>query len=795
MPARRRRRARVVARRRRARVGQEPPRPRVRRGGRAARAPSSSTAPATRSSARPYGPFVEALDQLARATDPDELRAELGAGGGELTRLLPDLAAARRRRSPPPVDGRPGHGAPPAAHRGHRSARRRQRARARRCWSSRTPTGPTRRRCCSCATSPARRGTRGCSSSRRSATPRPTSRRRSSEALADLRRSEAWSACGSPGSPARRSTEFVRARRRRRARAEPRELARALRELTGGNAFLVTELWRTLVETGRRRARRAGRPAHATLADLGTPESVREVVEPAPRAPGARRPPTCSSSRPIAGAGVRARRRPPRRVADAELLEPSTRRSRSGMIEEAAVATARLPLHPRARAPGALRPAHRRCGGPSCTCAWARRSSAAGGRSAARSPISPTTSPPRRRSTGPSARSSTTCSPPRAATGALAFDEAAARLRDGARARRSTSPRARAEMQLELGTRATARARRSTRCEAFRAAADLARELGRRRAARARRDRLRGGLLAPGDRRPGRDRAARGGGRTRSASDDSALRVRLLGGLARALDFRGDHERGAVVRDEREAMARRCDDRARSRRRSSSAPTGRRRRRSLAEILDDAHRGARLGEELGDTEIRAEAMAWRVPGFVALGDLDAAPARGHRAARAPPSRPRSRSCCTSPSTTPRRSRCATGASRTPRRAARRSHEWSRLLTGRDAVGHLRHPDVRHPPRAGPPRRARAVVRCSPASAARAGPWRPGLVALLAELGHGGRGAARARARSRATGSSRSRASLWLASLDLPDRRVRGARRRADRRARLPGARAARRRGT
>jgi predicted ATPase len=39
----------------------------------------------------PYGPFVEALDQLVRATEPDELRAALGSGGGELTRLLPDL--------------------------------------------------------------------------------------------------------------------------------------------------------------------------------------------------------------------------------------------------------------------------------------------------------------------------------------------------------------------------------------------------------------------------------------------------------------------------------------------------------------------------------------------------------------------------------------------------------------------------------------------------------------------------------------------------------------------------------
>src|SRR3954454_18709525 len=39
----------------------------------------------------PYGPFVDALDQLARDTEPEELRTALGSGGGELTRLLPDL--------------------------------------------------------------------------------------------------------------------------------------------------------------------------------------------------------------------------------------------------------------------------------------------------------------------------------------------------------------------------------------------------------------------------------------------------------------------------------------------------------------------------------------------------------------------------------------------------------------------------------------------------------------------------------------------------------------------------------
>src|SRR5829696_4748004 len=39
----------------------------------------------------PYGPFVTALEQLARTSEPDVLRADLGTGGSELTRLLPDL--------------------------------------------------------------------------------------------------------------------------------------------------------------------------------------------------------------------------------------------------------------------------------------------------------------------------------------------------------------------------------------------------------------------------------------------------------------------------------------------------------------------------------------------------------------------------------------------------------------------------------------------------------------------------------------------------------------------------------
>src|SRR4249919_734089 len=39
----------------------------------------------------PYQPVAEALVHLVRVSDPEQLRLDLGAGGGELTRLMPDL--------------------------------------------------------------------------------------------------------------------------------------------------------------------------------------------------------------------------------------------------------------------------------------------------------------------------------------------------------------------------------------------------------------------------------------------------------------------------------------------------------------------------------------------------------------------------------------------------------------------------------------------------------------------------------------------------------------------------------
>src|SRR3954451_24532921 len=55
---------------------------------------------------RPYRPLVEALDQLVRAADAATLRADLGAAGGELIRLLPDLAQ-RVGELPPPLAADP----------------------------------------------------------------------------------------------------------------------------------------------------------------------------------------------------------------------------------------------------------------------------------------------------------------------------------------------------------------------------------------------------------------------------------------------------------------------------------------------------------------------------------------------------------------------------------------------------------------------------------------------------------------------------------------------------------------
>ena len=99
-----------------------------------------------------------------------------------------------------------------------------------------------------------------------------------SETLADLRRSEDVLRMRLVGLSGADVSQFLRHAAGGATEAGVAGLAQAISDLTEGNAFLVCELWRALVDTnsvelvdGTLRLRRP-------LADLGTPESVREVV-------------------------------------------------------------------------------------------------------------------------------------------------------------------------------------------------------------------------------------------------------------------------------------------------------------------------------------------------------------------------------------------------------------------------------------------------------------------------------------------------------------------------------------
>ena len=366
------------------------------------------------------------------------------------------------------------------------------------------------------------------------------------------------------------------------------------------------------------------------LLELGTPESVREVVgQRLARLDSA----TIELLELAAEAGPEFELEPVRRaagIAEPELLaRPRARRSASGMIEELPSQRPGLPLHPRARAPRASTTGSRGCAGPSSTSGRRGARGCRGDAPAGRSPTSPTTSAPRRRSAGPSGRSSTTCGRPRAASAALAFDEARERLRtaialgidDAARARRGL---------LELGTaqppgRQGAPTRWTPSPRRRRSPASWATP-----------------SCSRGPRSATRRPAGVPGWSTRSAVElleealaalgegSPELRVGLLAGLARALDFQGERERGAIVRESAIELARRRGDRAglakvlvRSYWSRGTTPL-----EEILAMLTEARRSARSS---ATSRSSAEAMGWRVPTFVALGDLDLRPG-----ARSPP---------------------------------------------------------------------------------------------------------------------------------------------------------------
>src|SRR3954454_8886798 len=567
---------------------------------------------------RPYRPFVEALDQLVRATDAETLRADLRPGGGELARLVPDLAL-HVAELPPPVAADPDT----ERHRLHSAVADLLAAVGRRTpvvlviedahWAD-TPTLLLLRHLA-----------RGIGEARAVlvTTFRDTEAdmpEALSAALADLRRAEGVVRLRLGGLSAAEISEFVARAAGADLGPELPDLGRSLRELTGGNAFLMTELWRTLLELETAvLPGDAGRLA-GTLAALGSPEGVREVVGQRLARLGTTT--SCLLEQAaVAGREFDLAVVAPAGLQGAELHAALAQAVAHGMIEE-------VPARPLAyrfshelvrRAIDDRMPSVRRAELHLLVGEALERDGAAdtaGGllglshHFAAAAPIG-----------GVARAVDYSVLAGRAALAGLAFDEAAARF-FAALELGLEDPRRRAGTQIELGTARFRAGGSDDAMAAFRAAAAIARELGD------------ANLLATAA--VGFEEACWRPGITDAGAvelleeasaalghQDSELRVMVLAGLGRAHSFVGDHAASAEAREEATAMARRLGDRL-----------------GLATVLmraywsrnDDLVEGTlamldeacELAVGLGDTELQAEAMEWRVAGLMSLGDLRSA---------------------------------------------------------------------------------------------------------------------------------------------------------------------------
>jgi DNA-binding CsgD family transcriptional regulator/tetratricopeptide (TPR) repeat protein len=704
----------------------------------------------------PYGPFSQALERLAAVLDEHELRAALGSSGGELTRLLPKLGEQLAGLSPP-VRADPDT----ERHRLHtavtdlleRVGRRRPvvlviedghwadaptllllRHLAQTAWAGRVLLLATFR------------DTEG-------EVPHALAR-----TLADLRRSDDVVRMRLEGLSDVEVSEFVRRVTEGRAGAELPEIARAISNLTGGNAFLMCELWRALLETdasagGEGELRLAG----SLLARLQTPDSVREVVS----ARLARLAPASTELLELAAtAGTEfelANVRRGSRLEERELIAAVEEATRSGIVVELpgsqlayrfghelvrrAVydrlsAVRRAELHLRvgeameasdgrsARAPADL--AHH----------FTAATAVAGAERAIRYNVLAA----------------------RAAADALAFEEAAQMLTT-AHGLGIDDASERAEVLLELGMARHRAGSALDAREALASAAQIARELAdaellARAAARYEEASWRPGMEGGAVELLEEATAALG-------EHESQLSVHLLGGLARALDGQGEHERGAIVRANAIELARRLGDRAglatvlvRSYWSRGATP--------IEQILEMLTEARAISEELGDMELQAEAMSWRVPAFVAIADIPAA--RGEAAELR-----RMAEITRQPFNLHVAEHYGAAIALSDGRLdaaeamAGRSEAAGRMLTGRDASGtygiqmfSLRREQGRLAELA-------SVIRILVAGERERSPWRPGLASLLVELGMEPE-AKRELSRIADEGLDAFRESLWLASL-------------------------------
>ena len=701
----------------------------------------------------PYGPFVEALEHLVRHHEELGLRAELGAAGAELARLLPELPALVGELPP-----RPAADPDTERHRLHSAVVDVLRAAGTRVpvllvledvhWAD-APTLLLVRHLVR-AGADARMLLVATFRDAEAEVPAELS-----ETLVDVHRTEGVVRVRLGGLSGGEVAEFVRLAAGVEASAE---VSAAIGELTEGNAFLVTELWRELLDADAVQVGSAGLELVRSIDELGTPETVREVVSQRLGRLAA------STAEVLALAAVAGsefeldtiRRASP--LPEGALLDAVDEATRYGLlVESPGRGLAYRFAHELVRRAVTDRLSASRRAGLHLRVAEALEQTPARGEARARLATlahhyaqgAPVGAGDRAIAYNLLAAES--------AGAALAFDEAVDHLRTALELG-IPDQLERAAAYVELGRASHRAGRAADALEAFEEAAGIARALSDP------------GLLAeaaigfeeacwrPGIHDAGSiDRLVEA--IDSLGEDNSEAHVRLLGGLARALDFRGEHERAAVARGEALDRARRRGDRATlgwvlaaaywSRGMNTSEEIN----AMLAEALE-------IGDELGDVELHTEALAWLVPSYVSLGDHRSARRALERLFEAARRMSQPFHLHVAEHYASALALCD-GDLAGSEAAALRSREWSQLLTGREASGTfgIQMFGVRR--EQGRLAELAPVVRVLAADAHTTA-WRPGLALVLAELGM------EAEARSElerlaAEGLDGLRSSLWLAS--------------------------------